>query len=50
MGIDYQLALGALRLTLGRRTSEAEIDYLLEKLPDIVKTLRQLHQMQQQAA
>lgn len=50
MGIDYHLALGALRLTLGRSTTEADIDYVLEKLPGVVKTLRQLHQMQQQAA
>jgi cysteine desulfurase len=42
MGLEPELALGALRLTLGRKTSADEIDYVLEKLPDIVKTLRQL--------
>ncbi len=47
MGIDYQLALGALRLTLGRSTTDEDIDYVLEKLPGIVQTVRQLHQMQQ---
>ena len=50
MGLDYALALGALRLTLGRSTTAADIDAVLERLPGIVKTLRQLHQMQHQVA
>ena len=50
MGLDYQLALGALRLTLGRSTTDPDIDYVLEKLPGIVKTVRQLHLMQQAPA
>lgn len=50
MGIDYQLALGALRLTLGRSTTDEDITYVLEKLPGIVQTVRQLHQMQQAPA
>lgn len=40
MGIEHQLALGALRLTLGRSTTQADIDYVLEVLPDIVRRLR----------
>jgi cysteine desulfurase len=40
MGIDYTLALGALRLTLGRSTSQADMDYVLETLPGIVEKLR----------
>lgn len=49
MGIESALALGALRLTLGRSTSEADIDYVLAKMPDIVKAVRERHQMQQLA-
>ncbi len=33
-------ALGALRLTLGRATTEADIDAVLEKLPGIVRRVR----------
>jgi cysteine desulfurase len=40
MGIDYTLALGALRLTLGRSTTQADVDYVVEILPGIVEKLR----------
>lgn len=40
MGIPHEIAHGSLRLTLGRKTTEAEIDYLLEVLPPIVEKLR----------
>jgi cysteine desulfurase len=40
MGIDHTLALGALRLTLGRSTTQADVDYVVEILPDIVHKLR----------
>jgi cysteine desulfurase len=40
MGIAPQLALGALRLTLGRSTQAADVEYVLEVLPGIVHTLR----------
>jgi cysteine desulfurase len=43
MGLDPQLALGALRLTLGKQTTPEDIDYVVETLPNVVKTLRQLH-------
>ncbi|MFQ5575990.1 MAG: cysteine desulfurase family protein [Anaerolineae bacterium] len=47
MGVGYHLALGALRLTLGKGTTEAEIDFVLEKLPQVVQTVRRLQQAQQ---
>lgn len=50
MGIEPSLALGALRLTLGRSTTEADLDYVLEILPQAVETVRQLHQTQQALA
>jgi cysteine desulfurase len=42
MGIPHDLALGALRLTLGRQTSEADIDTVLEVLPGVIEKVRQL--------
>jgi cysteine desulfurase len=40
MGIEHTLALGALRLTLGRGTTQADVDYVAEILPGIVEKLR----------
>jgi cysteine desulfurase len=40
MGFDPIRARGSLRLSLGRFTSEADIDRLLEVLPDAVQSLR----------
>jgi cysteine desulfurase len=40
MGVEYTLALGALRLTLGRSTTQADVDYVLETLPGMVEKLR----------
>ncbi len=41
MGVDPKEAKGAVRFSLGRGTTEEEIDYVLEKLPPIVERLRQ---------
>lgn len=40
MGLDHLQAHGSLRLTLGRDTSEADIDYVLEVFPEVVDRLR----------
>jgi len=40
IGLDHATAHGSLRITLGRWTTEADIDYLLEKLPPVVQKLR----------
>lgn len=40
MGLDHEIAHGSVRLTLGKDTTEADIDYVLEKFPPIVETLR----------
>lgn len=40
MGIPVEYAHGSLRFSLGRATTEAEIDYVIEQLPPIVVTLR----------
>jgi cysteine desulfurase len=40
MGIQPTMAQGSIRLSLGRGNSEADVDYVLETLPPIVKRLR----------
>jgi cysteine desulfurase len=40
MGIPETEALGALRLTLGRATTDEDIDTVLEELPEIVRQVR----------
>jgi cysteine desulfurase len=40
IGLPDELAFGSLRISLGRFNKESDVDYLLEKLPDIVKSLR----------
>lgn len=43
MGLPYDLALSALRLTLGRQTGPADIDYVLETLPPLIEKVRRLN-------
>ncbi|MBE6937942.1 MAG: cysteine desulfurase NifS [Ruminococcaceae bacterium] len=40
IGLPHEVAHGSLRLSLGRYSTEEDVDYILEKLPEIVKTLR----------
>jgi cysteine desulfurase len=40
MGLSHVTAHGSLRLSLGKDTTEADIDYVLDALPSIVKALR----------
>jgi len=40
MGISVELALGAVRFSLGRSTTKEQLDYVLEKLPPIIARLR----------
>jgi len=40
IGLPLSLAHGSLRLSLGRETTEEEVDYLLNELPEVVKELR----------
>jgi cysteine desulfurase len=42
MGLDHATAHGSVRLTLGRGTSEEDIDYVLKKFPPIVELLRRM--------
>jgi cysteine desulfurase len=40
MGVDPRTAKGALRLTLGWSSTDADVDRVLAVLPDAVRTLR----------
>lgn len=42
MGIPAEIAHGSIRFSLGRETTEEEIDYVLEKLPKIIKEIREM--------
>lgn len=43
MGLPHELALSALRLTVGRQTREADIDTVLNILPGVIEKVRQLN-------
>ena len=45
IGLPHEIAHGSLRLTLGRQTTEDDINYVLETLPPIVKKLRAMSPM-----
>ncbi len=42
MDVPFSFAHGSIRFSLSRYTTEEEIDYTLDKLPNIVKTLRDI--------
>jgi len=42
MGVEPALAQGSLRFSLGRETSEEDVEYVVEALVDIVNRLRQI--------
>ncbi len=42
IGLPHEIAHGSLRLSLGRNSTDADVDAVLEKLPPIVENLRQM--------
>jgi cysteine desulfurase len=40
MGVSPEHALGSVRLSLSKYTTDAEVDFLLEKLPEMIAKLR----------
>lgn len=42
MGLDHQTAHGSLRLTLGKSTTEDDIDYVLSVVPGVIDRLREM--------
>jgi cysteine desulfurase len=41
-GVGPELAHGSIRFSMGRGTTEEDVDYVLEKLPPIIKRLRRM--------
>ncbi|NLZ68054.1 MAG: aminotransferase class V-fold PLP-dependent enzyme, partial [Spirochaetales bacterium] len=41
-GLDIELAHGSIRFSLGRYNTEAEVDYVIEVLPKIIKKIRSM--------
>ncbi|MHB8630000.1 MAG: cysteine desulfurase family protein [Aggregatilineales bacterium] len=46
MGCSSTLALGSLRLTVGKQTTDSDVDYLLETLPGCIEKLRAVQHIQ----
>ena len=44
MGLPPEWALGSLRITLGQQTSSEDLENFLDKLPNLVDTVRQLNE------
>ena len=42
IGLPHEIAHGSLRLSMGRDTTDEEIDYVLEVLPEVVRKLRMM--------
>ncbi len=40
MGVPFNYAHGSIRLSLSRYTTEADVDYVIEKFPEVIQTLR----------
>ncbi|MFX1499120.1 MAG: cysteine desulfurase family protein [Promethearchaeota archaeon] len=49
IGLKPEEAHGSLRITLGKFTSESDVNYLLEKLPPIVERLRKISPLRKKA-
>ena len=49
LGRDDELARGSIRFSLGKDTTEGEVDYVLEALPRAVENLRRLSPLYQKA-
>lgn len=42
IGLPHEIAHGSLRLTLGEQNTEEDVDYIIETVIDVVKTLRSM--------
>jgi cysteine desulfurase len=42
MGLPYEASHGAIRFSMGKRNTQEDIDYLLEKLPHVIERLRMM--------
>jgi cysteine desulfurase len=48
MGVHPAVAQGSIRLSLGRTSSDLDVDYVLETLPPIVERLRAISMFSEQ--
>jgi cysteine desulfurase len=48
MGIDHAMAQGSILFSLGRETTEEDIDYVLSEMPPIIERLRMMSPIYQQ--
>ena len=48
IGLPHEVAHGSVRLSLSDLNTEEDVDYILEKLPQIVSTLRQMSPLWEQ--
>ncbi len=42
MGVPHEIAHGSVRLTIGERTTDEDVAFVLEKLPEIIRRLRSM--------
>lgn len=49
MKVPIEIAHGSVRFTLGKNTTEEDVDYVLETLPPIIKKLRQMSPLKREA-
>ena len=42
IGLPHEIAHGSLRLTINEETTDEDIDYIIEKVPEVVKKLRDM--------
>ena len=42
IGLRHEVAHGSLRLTLGRWTTDKEVDYVIKEIPQVIKELREM--------
>ena len=42
MGVPFTAVHGSVRFSLSRYNTEAEVDYILDNLPPVIKNLREL--------
>ncbi len=50
LGIAYERAIGSVRFTLGKSTTEADIDFVLDTLPGLIERLRSVSAAYRNAA
>jgi cysteine desulfurase len=48
MGLDWTLAQGSLRFSLGRENTESEVDYVIEAVTEVVQRLREVSPLYRQ--